>query len=49
MAKDIAKRISNLKIMAEEGSIIALDDVTGDESGKNFNLALVGKVLTIIS
>lgn len=46
MADEIDARVSNLKIMTEEDSIISLDDVEGDAIDQNISLALVGKVLT---
>lgn len=49
MVDDIVSRISNLKIMAEEGIIVALDDVTEDDFNAEINLTLVGKVMTVRS
>ena len=47
MADDIVSRISHLKITAEEGKVVALDDVIEDDLTAESNLALVRKVLTI--
>ena len=47
MAEDIVSRISHLKITAEEGKVVALDDVTEDDLSAEIILALVGKVMTV--
>lgn len=47
MTNDIAFKVSSLRITAEEYRIIALDDVLETNDRSNFDLMLVGKVMTV--